>query len=175
MSDITPEEIEEIKQLIQVAAEKLDTATGYNVQRLNACVEVGKRFIELKSKLGHGRWIKWLESNIGVSAVTTSRWMKLAKLKAEGKIDLNNKSIRDAYISAGIIPDSDGTKAGTTTPPQALYILHATRLMASLARLDVATLSEVEFWALRARLKPIVEFAARLESMSAADEEERGD
>ena len=173
MSDITQEEIEEIKQLIQVAAEKLDTATGYNVQRLNACVEVGKRFIDLKAKLGHGRWIKWLESNIGVSAVTTSRWMKLAKLKAEGKIDLNNKSIRDAYISAGIIPDSDGAKAGTTTPPQAMYILHATRLSAALARLDPATLSEVEFWALRARLKPIVEFADRIEAMSAADWEER--
>ena len=165
MSDITPEEIEEIKQLIQVAAEKLDTATSYNVQRLNACVEVGKRFIELKSRLGHGRWIKWLDDNIGVSAVTTSRWMKLAKLKAEGKIDLNNKSIRDAYITAGIIPDSDGTKAGTTTPPQSVYILHATRLAAALSRLDVATLSEVEVWALRARLKPIVEFASRLENI----------
>ena len=172
MSDITQEEIEEIKQLIQVAAEKLDTATGYNVQRLNACVEVGKRFIDLKAKLGHGRWIKWLESNIGVSAVTTSRWMKLAKLKAEGKIDLNNKSIRDAYISAGIIPDSDGTKAGTTTPPQAMYILHATRLMASLARLDVATLTEVEVWALRARLKPIVEFAGSMEGIKAEEGED---
>lgn len=172
MNDITPEEIEEIKHLIEVAAQKLDTATGYNVQRLNACVEVGKRFIDLKAKLGHGRWIKWLESNIGVSAVTTSRWMKLAKLKAEGKIDLNNKSIRDAYISAGIIPDSDGTKAGTTTLPQAMYILHATRLMASLARLDVTTLTEVEMWALRARLKPIVEFAGKLEDFSAEEGED---
>jgi hypothetical protein len=172
MSDITPEEIEEIKQLIQVAAEKLDTATSYNVQRLNACVEVGKRFIDLKAKLGHGRWIKWLDDHIGVSAVTTSRWMKLAKLKAEGKIDLNNKSIRDAYITAGIIPDSDGTKAGTTTPPQSVYILHATRLAAALARLDVATLSEVEVWALRARLRPIVEFAGRLEGIGTEERED---
>jgi hypothetical protein len=172
MSEITQQEIEEIKALIEAANAKLDTATTYNVQRLNACVEVGKRFIDLKAKLGHGRWIKWLDDHIGVSAVTTSRWMKLAKLKAEGKIDLNNKSIRDAYITAGIIPDSDGTKAGTTTAPQSVYILHATRLAAALSRLDVATLSEVEVWALRARLKPIVEFAGRLEGIGA---EERDD
>ena len=174
MNEITPQEIEEIKQLIDAANQKLDTATTYNVQRLNAVAAIGQRFIDLKAKLGHTKWIKGLEVEISVSPVTVSRWMQLAKLKQEGRLALNNKAVRDAYLKADIIPGLDGARTGKTTLPQALYILHATRLSAALSRLDPATLSEVEFWALRARLKPIVEFADRIEAMSAADWEERG-
>jgi hypothetical protein len=175
MSEITPQEIEEIKALIEAAQAKLDTATTYNVQRLNAVAAIGQRFLDIKAKLGNTKWIKGLEVEISVSPVTVSRWMQLAKLKQEGKLALNNKAVRDAYLKADIIPGLDGAKTGKTALPQSLYILHATRLAAALSRLDVATLSEVEVWALRARLKPIVEFASRLESMSAADEEERED
>jgi hypothetical protein len=172
MSEITPQEIEEIKALIEAANAKLDTATTYNVQRLNAVAAIGQRFLDIKAKLGNTKWIKGLEVEISVSPVTVSRWMQLAKLKQEGKLALNNKAVRDAYLKADIIPGLDGAKTGKTALPQSLYILHATRLAAALARLDVATLSEVEFWALRARLKPIVEFAGRLEGIGT---EERDD
>jgi hypothetical protein len=172
MSEITQQEIEEIKHLIEEANTKLDTATTYNVQRLNAVAAIGQRFLDIKAKLGNTKWIKGLEVEISVSPVTVSRWMQLAKLKQEGRLALNNKAVRDAYLKADIIPGLDGAKTGKTALPQSLYILHATRLAAALSRLDVATLSEVEVWALRARLKPIVEFASRLEGIGT---EERDD
>ena len=171
-NELTPEEINEIRQLIQAANDKLKTATTYNVQRLNAVAAIGQMFIDIKAKLGHTKWIKGLEVEIGASPVTVSRWMQLAKLRQEGRLALNNKAVRDAYLKADIIPGLDGARTGKTTLPQSLYILHATRLSAALSRLDPATLSEVELWALRARLKPIVEFAGSMEGIKAEEVED---
>jgi hypothetical protein len=70
-----------------------------------AAIECGKLLEKAKSLVGHGKWEKWLLDNCGdISQMTATKWMKLAKLNHG--LDLENcASLRQAYITCGILPE----------------------------------------------------------------------
>ena len=161
MSDITTEELEELRQLVKQAESKGEQSADWNGERLKACIIAGRRFAEIKIKL-KGKWCRWVESNdIGISYRTAHNWLKIAT--AHAKSELNTATgIRKAYQLAGIYPDSDGSKA-TSAEPQELYMLHAIRLCSALNRLDFSGLNQVQREALRERLDMVAMLAKRLE------------
>lgn len=162
MSDISNDELEELRELVKQAEDKGESSASWNGKRLNACIIAGRRFIEIKFKLGHGKWGRWIEaSGIGIARQTALRWIKLATAHERGELTTAT-GIRKAYQLAGIYPDSDGSKA-TTGEPQELYMLHAIRLCSALNRLDFSVLNQVQREALRERLDMVAMLAKRLE------------
>lgn len=165
MSDITTEELEELRQLVKQAESKGEQSADWNGERLKACIIAGRRFEELKVKLGWGKWGRWIEANdIGITRKTAHRWIKIAAAHARGELETAT-GIRKAYLLAGIYPENDGSKA-TSAEPQELYMLHAIRLCSALNRLDFSTLNQVQREALRERLDMVGMLAKRLEADS---------
>lgn len=166
MSDITTQELEELRQLVKQAESKGEQSADWNGERLKACIIAGRRFTEIKLKLGHGKWGRWLESiDFGLGQQTIGRWMKLSRAHANGELGTVT-GIRKAYQLAGIYPDSGGSKA-TSVEPQELYMLHAIRLCSALNRLDFSTLNQAQRDALRERLDMVAMLAKRLEAQCA--------
>jgi len=142
--DITNEEIKELRQLVKAAHSSGETSADWNGERLKACIIAGRKFAEIKGRLRHGKWLTWLEaSGFGISRNTAGRWMKLAAFIEHNQPIESSKSIRRAYLLAGIIPDSDGSGA-RTTEEKPLHMLHALRLCSVLNRLDVFSIPDGE-------------------------------
>jgi hypothetical protein len=156
--EIPPGELDELKALIAAAGQHVETSAVWSVQRLKSCMEVGRRFTDIKKRLKHGAWLRWLESGeISLHRNTAAKWMKLAKMQEQGKIDPSNaRSIREAYTLAGIIPGTDGSHAKSYLR-QKEYMLHATRLRASLERLDMSALTDERRNTLIGMIEPICE------------------
>jgi len=163
MSDITTAELSELQQLISTAYDYGMQCADRAKVRIESCIEAGKKFTEIKKRLGHGKWGPWIEANLSISPTTVCNWMRLAKAHSDGQLDLTSAGgIRKAFQLAGIIPDSDGSKA-TSAEPQELYMLHDIRLCSALNRLDFSTLNQVQREALRERLDMVAMLAKRLE------------
>lgn len=50
----------------------------YKQQTASGIVEIGKRLIEAKGQLQHGKWGKWLEDKVDFSQMTANRFMRAA-------------------------------------------------------------------------------------------------
>jgi hypothetical protein len=50
----------------------------YKSQTASGIIEIGKRLIEAKEQLQHGKWGEWLEEKVEFSNVTASRFMRVA-------------------------------------------------------------------------------------------------
>lgn len=71
--------------------------------------EIGKRLAAVKTMLDHGEFLPWLQQNFSLSRMTATRYMRIYETYKDSPIDLiKSKSIRDAYIEAGLkkaLPD----------------------------------------------------------------------
>ncbi|MCL2052858.1 MAG: DUF3102 domain-containing protein [Oscillospiraceae bacterium] len=63
-------DLDELK--LKILADKIKMETLF--------ISMGQHFIKAKALTEHGKWLKWLEDNGEISAVTAQRMMKLAKL-----------------------------------------------------------------------------------------------
>ena len=163
MSEITTEELSELQQLILTAYDYGMQCADRAKVRIESCIEAGKKFTEIKKRLGHGKWGRWIDGNLSIKPTAVCNWMRLAKAHVDGHLDLTSAGgIRQAFQLAGIIPDSDGSKA-TTGEQQPVYMLHAIRLCSALNRLDFATLNQAQREALKERLDMVAMLAKRLE------------
>jgi transposase len=82
---------------------------------------VGKDLLDLKSKVGHGNWVKWVKANCPqISKSTVERWMKLAENKS--KIEAEMKTRRDKNSTVTFLTLRQAlvianAKEGKSTPP----------------------------------------------------------
>jgi hypothetical protein len=59
-----------------------------------------------KMELGHGHWLKWHEQFLPeIDLSTVERWMKMANSCHDTIMSSEPKSLRQAYIAIGILPD----------------------------------------------------------------------
>lgn len=72
---------------------------------------LGTKLIEVKRLAGHGNWCEWLAKHCPqISERTAQNYMRLSK--AQHVADLQTrKSLREAYLAAGIIPMEDESPA----------------------------------------------------------------
>lgn len=76
------------RPLAQITAD-LDKALR---SETSSAVQVGVLLLEAKKQIGHGGWIRWLDSNFGLSTKTAENYMTVAKfaLKFETVANLKN-------------------------------------------------------------------------------------
>jgi hypothetical protein len=156
---------DELDQLLQLVSEANDVGTSaasMSAERLRKCVEAGLCLLRWKTTIPRGQWETWVDNHIpALTRATRCRWMQLAQLSREGKLDLDSaRGLRHAYQLAQLLPEADST--GTKASVKSSYITHLARLVSSLAILDVDKMSESERNTLKQRLAPVVEVFTRL-------------
>ncbi len=127
------------KDLKKLAA-KIDAehsaAHGHARLALERAAECGRRLIEAKALVPHGKWLPWLEANTNVGARQSQKYMRLA----EGWAEIEAKSELGSHLSLSraleLIAAPDTAPAPDNAPepdPRALEIgMHWRHLLVSL-------------------------------------------
>jgi hypothetical protein len=154
----TAAQIEELKQLIASANNVGDSAVAFSAERLRVCLQVGERLVEWKLQMPHGKWEEFAETHWPeLNRATRARWQQLAIANASGRLKLNDaRSLRHAYVLAGILPDTMANSNAKPGNKQSSYLVHIARLVAALQHIDIEKLSAVDRSTLAERLKPVV-------------------
>lgn len=147
----------ELLHKIAIAEEALHDATKVAGQRLAAVLNAGSALIVMKGGVRHGEWLPWMEEHLeGITPRTAQKWMKLADMHRQGKVDLHSaRGARQAYILAGIIPEvsSTGSKRASVTVD---YVLHLNRLELALRKMDLANMTPEDKAVMKGRLEGVV-------------------
>lgn len=109
---LTIEKSQELKKLARMIRETYDStealiekAQRTDCEAIAEAMQCGKALNEAKQIVGHGKWLKWLAENCKkISEDTAQRYMKLAKTAHVRNLK-DAKSLRQAYILVGIIPE----------------------------------------------------------------------
>ena len=160
----TDQEIEEVERLLEEAQATGSTAAAQSAQRLSVCVKIGTRLMEWKKKIPRGEWEDWLAKHFPeqLPDSTRRRWMRLAKLAKEGRLDVESaRGLRHAYQLGGLLPDTDSSNAKGSSAPES-YVVHIARLVAALQHIDVNALDVRQRNEIRHRLAPVLAFRDRL-------------
>lgn len=90
---------------------------------VQAGLECGQALIAAKKIVGHGNWLTWLQKHCRVgkppkpiSNQYAGRLMKLANSQHSGNFN-TCKSVRQAFLLAGIIPEDEPVPASPPTQP----------------------------------------------------------
>ena len=114
-----------INELYRQAESLAGTAKENASKAIAIAVECGGLLCNEKAKIGHGGWLGWLKANCpDISERTAQKYMRLSRKLAElggdksehgadleiaGKVssllDGSPKTLRQAYIAAGVIPE----------------------------------------------------------------------
>lgn len=97
----------QILEAYRAAEELALQATSSANNAIEQALRVGAMLNSKKQQVGAGNWSRWLRTYCpAVAVVTAARWMKLARLKANGLGQCleGQKSLTAAYISVGILP-----------------------------------------------------------------------
>lgn len=98
---VAPRPLRELVELIKADLEKGNEA-GLPYFRA-----AGEKMIEAKAQLQHGEFGPWIKRNFGISKVTASHYMKLARATAGEKLSAANFSSMNDFIRKTKRPNSD--------------------------------------------------------------------
>ena len=92
---------------------------------LNSAMAAGDALHAAKKKLGHGKWLPWLEKHCGLSECEAQRYMRLAKNreKIEAEIEANPARVTDLSLRGAlrlISPPKVIEAAAEPTPTEAV-------------------------------------------------------
>lgn len=164
----TADDIAALRQMIDEANKIGDNSTAFAAQRLRSCVSIGARLNEWKEQMPHGEWNTWFEEHFpDFNARSRQRWMHLARLDKEGKLDLESaRGLRHAYVLANLLPEGGSTNGKPATTPG--YLVHLARLVRSLDLLIIDKLTPTERSTIADRLSPVVTFRCKLLNINAS-------
>lgn len=100
----------ELKRCADAADHAAATAQGCAELAIRHAINAGHVANRAKDIIPHGEFEPWLEVHAGErSPRTIRRWMKLAKLSLVSDLlaDPNIKSLTDAYVATGILPEPE--------------------------------------------------------------------
>ena len=157
-------EVEEIASLLKEAGTTGDSAAEFSGHRLRLCVKIGERLIEWRQRIPRGQWEKFIGERLPALPESTRRdWMRLADAHVKGRLNIDNaRGMRHAYQLAGLLPNGDSTGISKSGRKGESYLVHISRLVASLQHIDVEQLTARDRHTLRDRLKPVLVFVDRL-------------
>ena len=121
----------------------------------------------------HGEWVAWCDNVLPISYDTANRWIGLflfIKTRGEQALD-DAKSVRQAYVLAGLLPESQGgTGSGGSSQSEDAYLTDLvrtnTRLSAQLAKHPLKDWPTDALRSLRERLKPLVELYVEVQAIA---------
>lgn len=160
---ITPEEIQEIRDMATKANSAGMSAAQFGVERCKLCIAVGDKLRAWKKVIPYGEFGKLRES-VGLTGATSTKWMRASQAVEDQKIKLDDvNGIRQLYIMLGIVPKKTATERGEKQPATPVsHVTLAARLQESLEALPVKTWTILQRDNLKAILRPIVEFCRHL-------------
>jgi hypothetical protein len=144
-----------------------DQAKGAVHYLIRTKIIAGQMLEKRREATKHGEWVKWCENVLPISWDTANRWIGLAKFaKAHGAELDDAKSVRHAYVLAGLLPESQSGSGGGSPQSEDAYLTDLlrtdTRLRAHLAKRPLIEWAVDEVRMLRERLKPLVELYVEL-------------
>jgi hypothetical protein len=93
-----------------MAAEKAALVEQHGRKTVQAAIDCGRYLTEIKSRLGHGEWLPWLEENWQYSVMQANRYMTLsANLTRVLNLE-EASSVREALRMIGEAEEAAGTK-----------------------------------------------------------------
>lgn len=106
----------EIRNVYKETDELICLAQKKGTEAIASAIACGVKLREAKEIVGHGGWEKWLAKHCkGVHGNTARNYMRLSK--AQHVVDLKDcKSLRQAYVEVGIIPEVEPVKAAPAQP-----------------------------------------------------------
>jgi hypothetical protein len=99
-----------IETLTQMATEKAQLVEQHGRKTVKAAIDSGRCLIEIKSRLGHGQWLPWLEQNWRYSQVHAHRFMTLAANYTSGFNLDDADSVNDGLRMIAEAKEAAGTK-----------------------------------------------------------------
>ena len=97
--------------LAAMAAEKAELVEQHGRKTVQAAIDCGRYLTEIKSRLGHGEWLPWLEENWQYSHFRATQYMRLAQANINSGLYLTDaKDIKDALRILGEAEEAAGTK-----------------------------------------------------------------
>jgi hypothetical protein len=97
--------------LAEMAAEKAALVEQHGRKTVQAAIDCGRYLTEIKSRLGHGEWLPWLEENWQYSHFRATQYMRLAGANINSGLYLDDaKDIKDALRILGEAEEAAGTK-----------------------------------------------------------------
>jgi hypothetical protein len=131
-------------------------------------IRAGQMLIAKREELEHGDWMPWCAEQLPISYETANRWIGLFNFARKNPDALDDaKSVRQAYVLAGLLPESQGGNGsgGSSQSPDAyltLLVRGATHLSAEIAKRPLIEWPDQDRCALRDRLKPYVDLYVEL-------------
>jgi len=135
---------------LHLQAESLASSAKVNAsQAIAVAVECGRLLCEQKKRVAHGGWLDWLSANCpDISERTAQKYMRLtrkllelsdsnandgADLETAGKVssllDGSPKTLRQAYIAAGVIPEPAKKEITDKPEPTITFTRHIDALV----------------------------------------------
>ena len=96
--------------LAAMAAEKAELVEQHGRKTVQAAIDCGRYLIEIKSRLGHGEWLPWLEENFPHAQQHANRYMVIAANYTRVSNLEEASSIREALRMIGEAEEAAGTK-----------------------------------------------------------------
>jgi hypothetical protein len=101
--------------LAEMAAEKAALVEQHGRKTVQAAIDCGRYLTEIKSRLGHGEWLPWLESNWKHSDKWATQFMRLANQNCSSNL-AEASSINEALRMIGEAEEAAGTKRTRKAP-----------------------------------------------------------
>jgi len=150
-------DLAELHRLILEAETCIGTTIGSAGARIRLCIRIGQMLRAAKTAAGHGHWSQWIADNAPTVEERTARnWMKLSECAEKDGALQDARSIRHAYILAGIVPETGGDGGARAQHDPTNYLVHLDRLKAALELWDISAMDEGERRTMVERLTPIV-------------------
>jgi hypothetical protein len=95
--------------LAEMAAEKAALVEQHGRKTVQAAIDCGRYLTEIKSRLGHGEWLPWLEENWQYSHKRATQFIQLANMNHGSYLE-EASSVREALRMIGEAEEAAGTK-----------------------------------------------------------------
>lgn len=155
-------QLKELQELIDQADDLGETTVTNAGKQIALCVAAGRKLAQFRKVVGHGQWVDWFADNVkGITVRTGQKWTKLAEMVDKGLDVSNAKSVRQAYLLAGILPEPNDPHPAKASDG-VTYLVHVDRLQAALRHIDLKQITDEQRGQLATRLKPIAELYASL-------------
>lgn len=165
--EVVDEGIERIQAAVREAVASRDLAMATIEDGIRRCIAAGELLNAQRKIIAPRNWMAWVETNLPeISYRTAFKWMKLALVAKSVLAKVESAStIRQAYLLAGLLPESEPAENGGASPSWLIQLVRAERAIQSqLTPEAIETLGKADREALKDRLKPFVEMYRRLEA-----------
>lgn len=162
----------QICEAVKAAIDAESSAKAAVEHVIRTKVIAGQMLEAKRTEAVRGGWVAWCDNVLPISYETANRWIGLylfIRTRGEHALD-DAKSVRQAYVLAGLLPEAQGGSGGGGSGSEDAYLTDLvrtnTRLSAQLAKRPLSQWPLDQLRSLRERLKPLVELYVEVQAIA---------